>query len=178
MILAGIIACEIGFWVFIMLGLIARYPARRPRLGAVLLICGPALDIALLALVTVDLLHGGTASLEHALAAIYIGVSIAYGHRMVAWADIRFKHRFAGGPKPVKLTGSAYTRKCWHDVSRTLIMVAITGGISGGLIMIVNDPPRTATFEGNFWFLRIILTIDTLWAISYSIWPKEAKKES
>jgi len=172
MILALILACEIGFWVAILAGLAARYLLRRPKLGAGLLIAAPLIDVALLVLVAVDLLGGGTASWEHGLAAIYIGFSVAFGHAVIAWADAHFAHRFAGGPKPPKMTGATYTRKCWRDVGRTLIMVAIAGGISGALIWLVGDPARTAELQVGFKILGVILAADVAWAISYTIWPK------
>lgn len=62
MILVAIVACEIGFWVAIVGGLVARYVARKPRLGAALLIAAPLIDVVLLALVAADLLGGATAS--------------------------------------------------------------------------------------------------------------------
>lgn len=172
MILAAIIACEVGFWVLLLGGLAARYLARRPRLGGLLLTLVPGIDLLLLALVLVDLLGGGTASWEHGIAAIYLGLSIAYGRRMVAWADVRFAHRFDGGPAPVKPAGAAYTRKCWADVLRTTLLVLIAGGVLGGLILLVNDPSRTEALAGFFRILGIILAIDVFWAIGYTVWPK------
>jgi len=174
MILAAIVICEIAFWVVLLGGLAARYLLRRPRLSAVLLISAPVIDLILLAFVLVDLLGGGTASWQHGVAAIYIGFSVAYGTRMVAWADARFAHRFAGGPTPQRLAGSAYTLKCWMDVLRTLAMAAIAGAILGGLILLVGDPQRTAALEGFFRILGIIFVADLLWAVSYTIWPRKA----
>lgn len=173
MILALIVACEIGFWAAIVAGLSARYLLRRPRLGAALLIAAPVIDVVLLVLVSIDLLGGGTASWEHGLAAIYIGFSVAFGHPIIAWADARFAHRFAGGPMPEQLTGARYTMKCWKDVLRTLLMAAIAGAISGALILLVGDPERTGELAINFRILGIILAIDLIWAISYTIWPKK-----
>lgn len=173
MILAAIVACEIGFWVALLAGLSARYLLRRPRLGAALLISAPVIDAVLLVLVAVDLFRGGTASWQHGLAAIYIGVSIAYGRRMVVWADLRFAHRFAGGAKPEPLAGIAYALKCWRDMLLTLLAVAIAGAVLGGLILLVNDPARTAALSGFFRILGIIVAIDFLWALSYTIWPKK-----
>ena len=48
----------------------------------------------------IDLRAGATADVFHGLAAIYVGVSVAFGHRMIRWADEHFAHRFAGGPPP------------------------------------------------------------------------------
>lgn len=173
MILAAIIACEIGFWVVILAGLIARYPLHRPRLGAALLALVPVIDLVLLALVTVDLLGGATASWHHGLAALYIGVSVAYGRRMIRWADVRFRQRFAGGPPPERPTGWAYTRRSWGEVLLTLLAVAIAGGLLAAMIAVVDDPARTDALRQWFSILVIILGIDVIYAVSYTIWPKK-----
>ncbi|RLP74580.1 hypothetical protein D9V32_12905 [Mycetocola tolaasinivorans] len=173
MLVIAIVICEVAFWVAILAGLTARYLLRRPRLGAVLLLLAPVIDAVLLALVLVDLLGGGTASWQHGLAAIYIGASIAYGGRMVSWADVRFKQRFAGGPAPEKVYGSRYTLKCWRDVVRTTLAVAIAAAILGGIILLVNDPERTDALSGFFRILGIVFVVDLLWAVSYTIWPKK-----
>lgn len=173
MILAAIVVCEVAFWVAILAGLAARYLLRRPRLGAALLILAPVIDVVLLALVAVDLLGGGTASWQHGLAAIYVGVSVAYGKRMIAWADARFQHRFAGGPAPERLTGTRYTVKCWRDVLLTGLAVVIAAAILGSIIVLVNDATRTSALSGYFGTLGIIFAVDFIWALSYTIWPKK-----
>ncbi|MEJ6490384.1 hypothetical protein PQI23_11695 [Leucobacter sp. USCH14] len=174
MILTAIVICEVAFWVAILAGLSARYLLNRKRLGALLLILAPVIDALLLALVTIDLLGGGTASWQHGLAAIYIGISVAYGSRMVAWADARFAHRFAGGPAPVKMTGVRYTVKCWKDVLVTACAVAIAAAILGAIIALVDDPARTEALTGFFGILGVVLAIDVVWALSYTFWPKPA----
>ncbi len=121
MIMIVIVACEIGFWAAVALVLMARYPLRRPRLGLIILASVPLIDLALLIATAVHLRSGATATSAHGLAAVYIGFSIAYGHRLISWADVRFAHRYAGGPAPVRLDGGAYTRHCWGDVARTSI---------------------------------------------------------
>jgi hypothetical protein len=101
MIYAVIVACEVGFWVVLLAGLIARYVWRRSSLGAALLVCVPLVDLVLLVASALDLRYGrGEADVAHGLAAVYLGVSVAWGHSMVRWADARFAHRFAGGPSP------------------------------------------------------------------------------
>ena len=174
MILAIILSCEIGFWVLILLGLIARYVFRRPKLGAALLIMTPVVDLILLAAVAIDLSAGGTAHFAHTLAAIYLGFSIAYGHRMIAWADVRFAHRFSGGPAPVKRFGAAYTRACWADVLRTGLAIVIASAVLGLLIGITGDAERSRALTVTFRFLGIIFTIEVIWAASYTVWPKKA----
>lgn len=176
MILAAIVVCEVAFWVAILAGLASRYLLRRPRLGAALLILAPVIDGVLLVLVAVDLLGGGTASWQHGLAAIYIGISVAYGTRMVAWADTRFKHRFAGGPAPERLTGTRYAAKCWRDVLLTGLAVVIAAAILGAIILLVNDQGRTSALSGYFGLLGIIFAVDFVWALSYTIWPKQPAK--
>jgi hypothetical protein len=173
-VLGLIIACEVAFWVAVLGGLAARYVANRPRLGLVLLFAAPAVDVVLLLLVAVDLLGGGTASWHHGLASLYVGISVAYGHRMIAWADAKFATRFRGAAPRPKLAGAAYTVACWKDAARTLLAVAISGAILGGLILIVGAPARTEELRGFFPLLGVILGIDVLWAVSYTVWPKKA----
>lgn len=97
-----IIVCEIGFWVVLVLGLSARYVLRQRRLGTVLLLCVPLVDVALLAIIVIDLRGGATAHWSHGLGAVYLAVSVVYGHRMVAWADRWFATRFDGAPRREK----------------------------------------------------------------------------
>lgn len=174
MILVAIIACEIGFWLAIIAGLVARYVFRRPRLGAALLLAAPVIDLILLVLVGIDLLGGGTASWHHGLAALYVGVSVAYGHRMVAWADAKFAEWFRGAePRPARY-GWDYARACWKDVPRTLLAAAIAATVLGGLILLVGAPDRTWELLRFFPILGVIVAVDTLWALSYTVWPKKA----
>ena len=177
MILSLIVACEIGFWVAVLGGLAARYLLRARRLSVALLVAAPLIDVVLLAATALHLRSGATASVEHGLAALYIGFSIAYGHRLVHWADVRFAHRFAGGPAPVKPTGAAYTRACWADVGRTLLAVLVAGGILAALTAWVDDPDRTAALTAGYPLLAVLLGIELLWAVSYTIWPKADRTE-
>lgn len=172
MIVGLIIACEIGFWVLIALGLVARYLLRRPRLGAVLLVLTPVVDVILLLAVGVDLRMGGDATRAHALAAIYLGFSIAYGHRMIRWADRWFAHRFADGPRPIKLYGGEYARACWASVVRTAIAAAIAAAVLALLIFIAAPGADTDALAATYRVLGVVLAAETIWAVSYTIWPK------
>ena len=98
-----IVACEIGFWVVLLLGLACRYLLRRERLSRALLLCLPLLDILLLLFTAIDLRQGATATFAHGLAAAYVGFTVAFGEIAVKWADAHFAHRFAAGPAPPKL---------------------------------------------------------------------------
>ncbi|WP_432492795.1 hypothetical protein [Kineococcus auxinigenes] len=173
--LALIAACEVGFWIAVLAGLTARYLLRAPRAGLVLLALAPALDLVLLAATAVHLRGGAVATWHHGLAAVYIGVSIAYGHRLVHWADVRFAHRFAGGPAPVEPTGRAYARACWADAARTLLAAGIAAGIVLGLVALVDAPRRTEALLGVLPLLGVICAVDLLWAVSYTVWPKRER---
>lgn len=178
MLLGIIVACEIGFWVAVLAGLAARYLFRAPRLGVALLALAPALDLVLLVATAVHLRSGADATAAHGLAAAYIGFSLAYGHRMIAWADVRFAHRFAGGPAPVRLVGWAYARACWADVLRTLLASSIAAAVLWALVRWVGEPSRTQALDGWFGILGIVAAIDLLWAVSYTVWPRVGKETS
>ncbi len=87
MLIAIIVFCEIGFWVVLGAGLVARYLLGRRTLGAVLLAAVPLVDLVLLVATVVDLSNGATADFTHGLAAAYIGFSVAFGHSIIRWAD-------------------------------------------------------------------------------------------
>ncbi|WP_226655328.1 hypothetical protein [Leifsonia sp. LS1] len=176
MVVAVIIACEVLFWVFIVAGLSARYLLRRRRLGAALLALAPVTDVLLLATTAIDLAGGATATAAHGIAAIYLGLSVAYGDAMIRWADIRFAHRFADGPAPIRRTGADYTRACWRDVLRTLLGAAIAAGVIGLLILVAGDPERSQAVAAFLPILCVVVGIDALWAVSYTIWPRPAPR--
>ena len=171
MIYSVILACEIGFWVAIVLGLAARYLLRRPALGAALLVMAPVLDLVLLVATALHLRSGAEPGAAHALAAIYLGFSIAYGHAMIRWADVRFAHRFAGGPAPVKRYGAAQTRASWLDVGRTGLADLIAVAVMAGLAWVAGasfDP-----FLSTVHLLGLILAIELVVAICDTVSPRK-----
>lgn len=172
MIISVIVACEVAFWIAIAAGLALRYLARRPRLGLTVLALVPVIDVVLLVAVAANLHSGGTATVTHSIATFYLGFSLAYGHRMIAWADVRFAHRFAGGPAPVRPTGAAYTRQCWADVLPTGLACALAAGITWALITWTSDPARTNALRTTYSWALILPGIDLLWALSYTLWPR------
>ncbi|GAA4633438.1 hypothetical protein GCM10023196_070950 [Actinoallomurus vinaceus] len=177
MIIAG---CEVGFWLFLLMGLLTRYVARRPRLGAALLICVPLTDLALLTATVVDLRRGATAGFAHGLAAAYLGFSVAFGHGMIRWADERFAHRFAGGPSPSRPPrhGRARARHEWKEFGKAVIAWAISCALLLGAIALVGDTGRTAALHDWLSRLTVVLGIWALWPITYTIWPAKPKKAS
>lgn len=165
-------ACEVGFWVLVVLGLATRYVLRWGRTGLALLAMTPVVDLALLATVIVDLRGGGTAGSAHGLAAVYLGTAVAYGHKMIAWADARFAHRFAHGVRPGKLYGAEYARECWKDVGRTTVAVGIAAGVLVLLTALVDESSKTDALAGIYPVLGLWYVIDLVWAISFTFWPR------
>ncbi len=137
----------------------------------------PLIDLALLIATAMHLRSGATAGVEHGVAPIYIGFSVTYGHRLIGWADVRFAHRFAGGPAPSKPYGMTYARLCWGDVVRTSIAAVIAGGLTALLMWWVNDPAKSEALRQNYHWLIIVWVIELGWAISSLIWPRRASRD-
>lgn len=132
---AAILAAEAAFWVLLVAGLAARYLARQERLSSWLLRGVPLVDVVLVALVTVDLARGAEPSQAHALAAVYLGFTVAFGHSTISWADAWFRYRFSDGPRPNKpAKGSrAEVLALWREWLRVLL----GSGIACGLLLVM-----------------------------------------
>lgn len=139
MIIAGIIASEVAFWIVLAAALSVRYLAHRRRASTALLVALPLIDVALLAFVAIDLGRGAEPTQTHALAACYLGFTVAFGHPLVRWADRRFAHRVAGAalpPKPAK--GSRdYVHGLWIEWLRVVLAAAIALAILAALAVLV-----------------------------------------
>lgn len=161
MIFAAIVTGEVAFWVLLVAGLAARYVLRRPRLGMLLLLGTPIVDAALLAVTAIDLHRGATPTQAHALAAAYLGFTVAFGHSLVSWADQRFAHRFAGGPAPVKRpkTGPAKLRYEWREFAKAAVAWGLSCVILLGLAAIVGNAERAQTLLGFTGVLSLVLVI-------------------
>lgn len=175
-----IVGCEIAFWIFVGSGLVCRYLLGFRRLGGLLLAITPVVDLVLLAATAIDLRNGAEATLVHALSAVYLGVSVAYGHRMIRWADAHFAYRFGKGPKPVKpprygLEHARHERKMWF---LHLAAWAIGCALLLGMIVWIGDESRTADLSAMIMRWSVVLGIDFLWSFSYSIWPRKEKRGS
>ncbi|MFE6740562.1 hypothetical protein [Streptomyces tubercidicus] len=176
MIVALIIACEVGFWVLLVLGLALRYLARMPRTGAAVLLMEPLLELILLIVTAIDLKNGAPADWKHGLAAVYIGFTVAYGHYTIKWVDGHFLHRFAGGPPPVKpprhgMARARHEGKLWL---RTVAMAAVAAALLQIAIWYVGDSGDTRSLhEWQLIPLRIV-SLHGLVALSYLIWQKKA----
>ncbi|MFZ0157647.1 MAG: hypothetical protein WAL50_01345 [Kineosporiaceae bacterium] len=170
MIVAAIVACEIGFWVVLGAGLMARYMLRLRRTGAVLLTGVPLVDLALLGFTVVDLRRGTPAELAHGLAAVYLGFSVAFGHAMVRWADVRAAQRFAGGPAPAPKPYSgtwARARHEWREFAKAGLAVGISSALLLGGVLLVGDRSDTAALEA--WLPRLGLAL-VAWLVAWPVW--------
>ena len=178
MLIALIVAAEIAFWLILVSGLAARYVLRRPRLGMALLVATPIVDLALLGATTVDLRRGGEAALPHALAAVYIGVSVAWGKRMIGWADARFAHRFAGGPPPERhpRTGREHAAHQRREWLRHLVAWSTGTALLGLGVLVVGDRERTEALLSVAALWTLVLAIDFLISFSYALWPRRTRE--
>ncbi|GGZ58164.1 hypothetical protein GCM10010371_17100 [Streptomyces subrutilus] len=175
MIIALVIACEVGFWVLLAAGLALRYLAKRPRAGAAVLLCEPLLELVLLVVTALDLKNGAEPDWKHGLAALYIGYTVAYGHYTVKWLDGHAAHRLGGGPKP---PGAGYGRARavheWKLWLRTLAGAAVALALLQGAIRYVGAAGDVSTLEGwQFATLRVV-ALHALIAVGYTVWPKKA----
>ena len=114
MLLLLIVACELGFWVFLFSGLITRYYFKKDMLSRVLLLCVPLLDLILLIATFADLNRGAEVKFAHGLAAVYLGFTVVFGKSVIAWADQKISAKFNSSTdsQTNKLAGWAYA---WHE---------------------------------------------------------------
>jgi len=170
-----ILGCEIGFWLLVIAGLVCRYVWNLPKVGVVLLACTPLVDLVLLVATGLDLRNGASATFVHSLSAIYLGVSIVYGHRMIRWADQWFVYRFKQGPVPIRkpkygAARASYERLMWYH---HFFAWAIGSSIMLGLIWWVDNSSHTTTLLTTVKTWSVIVTIDFAISFSYTIWHKK-----
>lgn len=170
-----ILGCEIGFWVFVLLGLFTRYVLKQKRLGLFFLICTPLIDIVLIIATIIDIKNGAQANFFHGIAAIYIGMTVMYGHGMIQWADQRFAYRFAGGPIPeiaakYGIDHARRERKGWF---KHLCAWAIGNGILYGMILYIGQSEQTQALATLSKIWTTVLIVDFLISFSYTVWKKE-----
>jgi hypothetical protein len=173
-VVALILACEIGLWVLLGLGLVARYLLRLRVLSTLLLAAIPLLDVVLVVAVTLDLLHGAEPRSVHGLAAVYLGFSVAFGPSIVRWADVRFAHRFAGGPPPVKPAKGTPERvaNLWREWN---VAAVITSVVLGGLVLFVATPEQSGPLT---WWIGRVWVVVGIWLVAGPLWESGGSRES
>lgn len=169
----AIVCCEILFWVFIVAGLIVRYGFRRERLGFRLMAMSPVIDIVLLVLTVFDLSRGSTATIAHGLAAIYIGVSLAFGKQMIAWADERYRRFILR--EQVSRERISKARKERNGFYRHVLAFLIGGALLGAMILWLGDAEQTESLLRTLQLWGLILVIDGVISMSYTVFPARSK---
>jgi hypothetical protein len=178
MIAFFIILAEICFWVFILLGLVVRYVYKKEKASIWLLGTTPFIDLMLLIFTVFDLKSGEEATFVHALASVYIGVSVAFGKQMIKWADIQFHYYFLKiDNRAPKMFGIERGKKELHGFFKHLIAYLIGGTIIVGMNYFLRNTTDTENLMLTLRIWSIILGIDFLQAISYFLFPT-TKKES
>jgi len=169
-----IIACEVGFWVLLAVGLALRYVAKMPRASVAVLLCEPLLELVLFVATAIDLKNGAEPDWKHGIAAAYIGFSAALGHRTIRWADARVAHRFFGGPPPVKPPryGMARAAHEWKTAAHWMLAAAIAMALLQGAIWYVGDDGDTGSLRDWQGKMLFVIGINVIIATSYTLWPK------
>ncbi|MCX6470936.1 MAG: hypothetical protein NTW76_16740 [Corynebacteriales bacterium] len=168
-VLFVIIGCEIGFWVIVFAGLAVRYGLRAQRASTLVLRLVPVVDLVLLAAVALDLHAGAQVEQIHRIAGIYLGVTVAFGHSMIRWADVRCAHWFFDGPPPPPRVkhGPEAVRREVAEFGRWLLAAAIAGACILGLAVTVADSDQAHDLFGIFPLLGIITAI---WLVTGPVW--------
>lgn len=177
MLLALIVACEVAFWALLVSGLLARYAWHLPRLGAGLLVATALVDVVLLVAATIDLRLGAEATTVHGLAAIYIGVSVAFGSAMIRWADVRMAHRFGAGPPPVPAPkhGAEHARHQRRQWARHALAWAVGAGLMVLAWQVGGEPERAERLLQMAQLWTLVLVVDGVVSWSYTLAPRRSR---
>jgi len=126
-----------------------------------LLMASPATDLTLLGLTAIDLQRGALATQAHAIAAVYLGFAVGFGHRVVQAFDRRFAHRFAAGPSPVKVPGTGPERVAheWTEFRSAVVAWAVSCAVLGALILLIDDLERAGALLGYLGIVTVVLAI-------------------
>jgi hypothetical protein len=164
----------VGLWVLLGLGLVARYLLRLRTLSTLLLAAIPLLDVVLVVAVTFDLMRGAEPRYVHGLAGIYLGFSVAFGPSIVRWADVRFAHRFAGGPPPVKPAKGTPERVAhlWREWNRVVVAAVITSVVLGALVVFVATPEQSGQLT---WWIGRVWVIVGIWLVAGPLWESGSR---
>lgn len=172
--IAWIITAEIAFWIVIIVGLICRYVFKMPKLSIFFFALTPVIDLLLVLLTAMDLKAGTPASTAHGIAAIYIGVSIAYGKTMIAWADVKFQQWILKASiEKETLTGMAKGKHEMNMLGRHIVAYIIGTGLLYAMTLFIGSNTDTSPLFQVMKVWGIVLTIDAIISISYVIFPSK-----
>ncbi|MFJ7057260.1 hypothetical protein ACIQVA_05790 [Streptomyces microflavus] len=177
MIAILVVLCEVAFWVLLAAGLALRYVARKPRLGAAVLLCEPLLEVVLLVVTVIDLRNGAEPDWKHGLAAVYIGFTVGLGHHTIKWVDAQVAHRWFGGPPPVKPKyGMARAAHEWRTAARWTLAAVVALGLLQAAIWYVGPGDGISSLRGWQQKMGLVIGINLIIAGSYTFFPKQAPK--
>ena len=169
---ALIVACEVGFWVILLLALAVRYLLRKEQFSRALLLFLPLVDVLLLIFAAMDLRRGATATSAHGLAAAYVGFTVAFGGMAVKWADARFAYRFAAGPPPGKAPSRGW-KAVRYDFTlwvRCIVACVITMALVEALVQFIGtseaNEPLLAWHKHAFGCIVLWLFFGPLWSLA------------
>ncbi|HZG92453.1 MAG TPA: hypothetical protein VEZ42_19770 [Pseudonocardia sp.] len=180
-------ASEIGFWVLLAAGLLARYLLRLRRTSAVLLLLVPVLDLVLIGASLADVAGGSPPGQVHGLAAVYLGGTIAFGHSIIRWADARFAQRFAGGPPPPRPPryGAEKVAHEWREWSKMALLVGIAVAVMLVVAAVAATPvPPVLEWGGDpmwGWAARtgtVALVWLVCWPVRVTIFPPRDREHA
>ncbi|MEV5201978.1 hypothetical protein [Streptomyces sp. NPDC053720] len=176
MIVTLIVLCEVAFWVLLAAGLALRYWAKKPRLGAAVLLCEPLLEVVLLVVTAIDLKNGAQPDWKHGLAAVYIGFTVGLGHSTIRWADARVAHRFAGGPPPVKPPkyGMARAAHEWKVAARWTVAAVTALALLQAAVWYVGGEGDVSSLQAWQQKMLFVIGLNVVIAGSYTLFPKTA----
>ncbi len=177
MLVAMIVGAEVAFWVVLALGLLARYALRMPRLGGALLLAVPLVDLVLLAATFLDLRGGGDVGGVHGLAAVYLGVSVGFGHHIIGRMDAWAAYRFDGAPRPAKPEKGSTARARYEaaQFGRHVIAWAVGSALLMLGVWYVGDAGRTQPFLGLAGLWMVVLVVDgavTGYDVLQNLWSR------
>ncbi|WP_306369435.1 hypothetical protein [Nocardiopsis sp. CC223A] len=173
-IAAVIVMCEVGLWVLLGLGLALRYLFRLRLSSTLVLWSIPLLDVVLVVATALDLRSGAEVGTIHGLAAVYLGFSVAFGPAIVRWADVRFAHRFAGGPAPVKPPRRgpgrhAHLMREWYRVVNAAAITSVTLLVLAFLFAVPEARETLLWWIGRAWF------VVGLWYVFGPLWESGSR---
>lgn len=169
-----IVACEVGFWVFIIAGLVTRYIFNKKKMGLILLAMTPVVDLVLFIVTGVDLSRGAEPTFAHAIAPIYIAVSIVFGKSMIRWADERFLYYVKReGPKPPRRLGMDYAKHSMKSSLQHVLSFVIGGAMLLFMIYYMGTKVDTSTLQDTLQLWVIIVIVDVAFSATYFIFPRE-----
>ncbi len=171
-----VVFCEVAFWALLAGGLSFLYIFKKPKVGGVLLALSPGVDAVLLVATAFDLRAGSPAVFAHVLSVIYLAMALVYGRRMVRWMDVRFNHRFCGGPAPEKKAkgGRAHAAQERAGWLRHLAMFSIACIGASSLALFSGHPQEVAeAYLPTFRLWGIIVAIDFVVSFSYTLFPRK-----